>query len=257
MLSGYAKNRRFCDAVDVFEAMPEKNVVSYNAMLSGYLGIRDFMSARKMFDEMGERHVVSWNAMINGYVKVGRMREVCDLFDEMPTRNEVSYTIMILGCVKVSEFEEAWRWFVDMRRRGVMSDQKTFLVVLLVVIGLDNVVTLANLVTLAMKVGYRNWDFECIHAKDEDSVHALAKDTTTSRFNNNYFIVSYQCPSFLKRRLKLTAGDRKLYFVGHVELDDDGDLFYPMEIKVYDIPNLDGQHPKVESSHVVPTGLLH
>ncbi|PHT47924.1 hypothetical protein CQW23_12132 [Capsicum baccatum] len=53
-----------------FEAMPEKNVVSYNAMLSGYLGIDDFMSARKMFDEMGERNVASWNAMINGYVKV-------------------------------------------------------------------------------------------------------------------------------------------------------------------------------------------
>ncbi|PHU19539.1 hypothetical protein BC332_10690 [Capsicum chinense] len=53
MLSGSAKNRKFCDVVDVFEAIPEKNVVSYNAMLSGYLGISDFISARKMFDEMG------------------------------------------------------------------------------------------------------------------------------------------------------------------------------------------------------------
>ncbi|PHT70223.1 hypothetical protein T459_25327 [Capsicum annuum] len=35
-----------------------------------------------------------------------------------------------------------------------MSDQKMFLAVLSVVIGLDNVVTLANLVTLAMKMGY-------------------------------------------------------------------------------------------------------
>ncbi|PHU04659.1 hypothetical protein BC332_25481 [Capsicum chinense] len=41
-----------------------------------------------------------------------------------------------------------------MRRRGVMSNQKMFLAVLSVVIGLDNVVTLANLVTLAMKMGY-------------------------------------------------------------------------------------------------------
>ncbi|KAM3247765.1 hypothetical protein P3L10_009532 [Capsicum annuum] len=47
MLSGYAKNERFCDAVDVFEAMPEKNIVSHNAMLSLYLGIGDFMSARQ------------------------------------------------------------------------------------------------------------------------------------------------------------------------------------------------------------------
>ncbi|PHU25254.1 hypothetical protein BC332_03586 [Capsicum chinense] len=53
MLSGFAKNRKFCDVVDVIEAVPEKNVVTYNAILSGYLGIGDFMSAHKMFDEMG------------------------------------------------------------------------------------------------------------------------------------------------------------------------------------------------------------
>ncbi|PHU00457.1 Nuclear transcription factor Y subunit B [Capsicum chinense] len=46
MLSGYAKNETFCDAVDVFEAMPVKNVASHNAMLSLYLGIGDFMSVR-------------------------------------------------------------------------------------------------------------------------------------------------------------------------------------------------------------------
>ncbi|PHT28245.1 hypothetical protein CQW23_32153 [Capsicum baccatum] len=154
VLSGYAKNERFCDAADIFEAMPEKNVVSYNAMLSEYLWIGDFMSARKVFDEMGERNVASWNTMINGYLKVGRMTKACELFDDMSKRNEVSYTIMILGCVGLSEFEEAWRWFVDMHRRGVIPDQKMFLVVLSVVIGLDNVVTRANLVTLAMKMGY-------------------------------------------------------------------------------------------------------
>ncbi|PHT93345.1 hypothetical protein T459_01227 [Capsicum annuum] len=119
MLSRYAKNERFGDVVDVFEAMPEKNVVSYNVMLSGYLGIGDFMSARKMFDEMGERNVASWNAMINGYVKVGRIRKACELFNEMPERNKVSYTIVISGCV-----------------------------------GVNNVVTLADLVTLAIKMGY-------------------------------------------------------------------------------------------------------
>ncbi|KAM3356364.1 hypothetical protein P3S68_023078 [Capsicum galapagoense] len=59
MLSRYAKNERFCDVVNVFEEMPEKNVVSYNEMLSGYLEIGDFMSSRKMFDEMGERNIAS------------------------------------------------------------------------------------------------------------------------------------------------------------------------------------------------------
>ncbi|PHT79117.1 hypothetical protein T459_17169 [Capsicum annuum] len=37
-------------------------------------------------------------------------------------------------------------------------------------------------------------------------------------------------------KLGHTDGGRKLYFVGYTELDDDGHLFYPLEIKVYDIP---------------------
>ncbi|KAF3646793.1 hypothetical protein FXO38_18988 [Capsicum annuum] len=151
----YAKNERFGDVVDVFEAMPEKNVVSYNVMLSGYLGIGDFMSARKMFDEMGERNVASWNAMINGYVKVGRIRKAY------------------------------------------------------------NVVTLADLVTLAIKMGYI-----------EDVVVGTAILNAFTRVGNFNMAL----------RLELTVGDRKLYFVGHVKLDDDGNLFYPLEIKFYDIP---------------------
>ncbi|PHU06744.1 hypothetical protein BC332_23233 [Capsicum chinense] len=129
MLSRYAKNERFCDVVDVYEVMPEKNVVSYNVVLSGYLGIGDFMSARKMFDEM---------------------------------------------------------------------------------------VTLADLVTLAMKMRY-----------SEDVVVGTAILNTFTRVGNFDMAL---------RRLDLTAGDRKLYFVGHAELDDGGDLFYPLEIKFYDIP---------------------
>ncbi|KAM3233136.1 hypothetical protein P3L10_018495 [Capsicum annuum] len=47
---------------------------------------------------------------------------------------------------------------------------------------------------------------------------------------------AYQRTLFLKMKLGHTDGGRKLYFVGYTELDDDGHLFYPLEIKVYDIP---------------------
>ncbi|KAF3642946.1 hypothetical protein FXO37_22264 [Capsicum annuum] len=83
MLSGYAKNERFCDVVDVFEATSEKNVMYYNVMFTLYLVIGDFMSARKVFDKMTERNIASWNVLVNGYAKMGRMRKACELFDEM------------------------------------------------------------------------------------------------------------------------------------------------------------------------------
>ncbi|KAF3656157.1 hypothetical protein FXO38_14304 [Capsicum annuum] len=113
MLSGYAKNGRFYDSVDVFEAMPEKNVVSYNAMLSGYLGIGDFMSARKMFDEMGERNVASWNAMINGYVKVGTFQAIRAsqvLFWHVQTLETLSHAILKYLASAFPGVADHWRY---------------------------------------------------------------------------------------------------------------------------------------------------
>ncbi|KAF3627839.1 hypothetical protein FXO38_13868 [Capsicum annuum] len=110
MLSGFAKNRKFCDVVDVIEAVPEKNVVSYNAMLSGYLGIGDFMSAHKMFDEMGERNVVSWNAMIDEYVKGEWMLRLItgrpwpSEFGQVPLLSKLQAPILLLMLQIVAQF---------------------------------------------------------------------------------------------------------------------------------------------------------
>ncbi|PHT31909.1 hypothetical protein CQW23_28246 [Capsicum baccatum] len=110
MLCGYAKNEWFCDVVDMFEAMSEKNVVYYNVMFTFYLGIGDFISAQKVFDKMVKRNITSWNVLVNGYAKMGRMRKACELFDEILVRNEVSYMIMILDCVVlgIRRLESVW-----------------------------------------------------------------------------------------------------------------------------------------------------
>ncbi|PHT31930.1 hypothetical protein CQW23_28267 [Capsicum baccatum] len=178
------------------------------SMFSGYLGISDFMSSRKVFDEMGERNVASWNAMINRYVKVDRMREACELFDEMAERNEVSYTIMISGCVGVSEFEEVWRWFVDMRRRGVMPDQKMFLVVLSVVIGLDNELRVGN---LDMTLKY----FGNFPEKNEYSYVASWAAMISRLMHNGQSVESLERQRFELQKCSLACAD-----IGDVRLED-------------------------------------
>ncbi|KAJ0796601.1 putative tetratricopeptide-like helical domain superfamily [Helianthus annuus] len=39
---------------------------SWNAMVSGYAGIRNMGIAKNMFDSMPKRDGVSWNALISG-----------------------------------------------------------------------------------------------------------------------------------------------------------------------------------------------
>ena len=44
---------------------------------------------RNVFDEMPQRDVISWNGIIAGYAKCGRMEDVRKVFDEMPERNVI------------------------------------------------------------------------------------------------------------------------------------------------------------------------
>ncbi|XP_078435930.1 pentatricopeptide repeat-containing protein At2g20540-like [Wolffia australiana] len=73
-----------CGSIDlawqVFERMPDKNVISWNTMIAGCARAEDLESARKLFDDMPDRNIVSWNTMISGYARTGRPEEALALF---------------------------------------------------------------------------------------------------------------------------------------------------------------------------------
>ncbi|CAL2253224.1 unnamed protein product [Prunus armeniaca] len=94
----YSKFGRIVSARNVFDRMPEKNVVSWTAMISGRFAenlfvqsaLVDFHSkcgkiedARYLFEEMSERDLVSWNAMIGGYAVQGFADASLQLFHSM------------------------------------------------------------------------------------------------------------------------------------------------------------------------------
>ncbi|KAK9124899.1 hypothetical protein Scep_013745 [Stephania cephalantha] len=86
--------------------------------------------ARKVFDEMPVRNVVSWNAMVMGYVKVGDLLNSRKLFDEMPVRDVVSWTTMINGYCQGKRFSDALMVFREMMAAKVRPDEITLASVL-------------------------------------------------------------------------------------------------------------------------------
>jgi pentatricopeptide repeat protein len=101
-----------------------------NALVDMYAKCRNVGYAQKVFDRMPKRNVVSWNAVIGGYTHNGLIDEAMKLFQRMPERNAVSWTIMIAGCVHSGHFDMTLELFLQMQLTGVRSDWGTFASVL-------------------------------------------------------------------------------------------------------------------------------
>ncbi|KAE8686851.1 Pentatricopeptide repeat-containing protein [Hibiscus syriacus] len=93
----------------VFDEMPMKNIVSWNAMLDGYSKCGDMASARQVFESMSQRDVVSWSCLINGYVKSEDYKEALAVFEEMrvlgPKANEVTMVSVLCACAHLGALD--------------------------------------------------------------------------------------------------------------------------------------------------------
>ncbi|XP_057805611.1 pentatricopeptide repeat-containing protein At2g45350, chloroplastic [Salvia miltiorrhiza] len=124
MIDGYVKRGMVSSARQLFDRMPSemKNLVSWNTMISGYLKVGNgFESAQELFDEMPQRDLVSWNLMIDCCAKNGKMESARGLFDRMPQRDVVSWASMVDGYAKLGNVGAARSYFDAMPRRDVVS----------------------------------------------------------------------------------------------------------------------------------------
>ncbi|XP_031478327.1 pentatricopeptide repeat-containing protein At4g22760 [Nymphaea colorata] len=117
----YSKFGDMRSAQQVFDGMPERNVVSWNSVISGYVKCGELIVARKIFDDMPGKDVVSWNTLILGYVKGGDMNSAMALFYEMPERNPASWNTLIGGYIDSGNLETARQLFDSMPEKSNVS----------------------------------------------------------------------------------------------------------------------------------------
>ncbi|KAL0289703.1 UNVERIFIED_CONTAM: hypothetical protein Sangu_2606600 [Sesamum angustifolium] len=107
MINGYLKlEDGFECAWDLFDKMPDRDLVSWNLMVdccakNGKMGL-----AQVLFDRMPERDVVSWASMVDGYAKVGNVEAARRFFDAMP-RDVISCNAMMAGYVNNGYYERS------------------------------------------------------------------------------------------------------------------------------------------------------
>ncbi|XP_022760356.1 pentatricopeptide repeat-containing protein At4g02750-like isoform X2 [Durio zibethinus] len=121
IIRGYFLNGFFSKAFALFHEMPERDIFTYNIVISGLMHGHDVEAAREVFEGMVCRDVVSWNAMIGGYFINGMLDEGLKVFEEMPGKDVISWNLVIEGLVKCEKFDLAEDYFKRMSNRDVAS----------------------------------------------------------------------------------------------------------------------------------------
>ncbi|XP_028764210.1 pentatricopeptide repeat-containing protein ELI1, chloroplastic-like [Neltuma alba] len=113
LLDAYARGGDVMSAKQLFDAMPEKSLVSLTAMLTCYAKHGQIEEARLLFEEMEEKDVVCWNVMIDGHAQHGYPRESLLLFRQMlgakVKPNEITVLSILSSCGQLGSLEPG-RW---------------------------------------------------------------------------------------------------------------------------------------------------
>ncbi|KAJ6414139.1 hypothetical protein OIU84_006875 [Salix udensis] len=99
-------------------------------MLAGYVLVGNVEEAKDVYDRMPERNVIASNSMIVLFSKKGNVEEACKLFNEMKQKDLVSWSALI-SCYEQNEmYGEALILFKEMNASGIMVDEVVVLSVL-------------------------------------------------------------------------------------------------------------------------------
>lgn len=165
----YAKCGSLGDARAVFEALPKRDVVSWNCLISGYSAQGEGERAMQLYPQMLEEGVLpdestflcilkacsnigalnmcTWihediagdeakwspsvrNNLIHAYGKCGNMVKAKGVFDMSPHRDVVSWNSLMAGYARQGECERTLQCYNEMQQAGIKPDTVTFLCIL-------------------------------------------------------------------------------------------------------------------------------
>ncbi|PKA56656.1 Pentatricopeptide repeat-containing protein [Apostasia shenzhenica] len=121
ILCAYLTREDIEQAIQLFDSMPVRNIVSWNSIISALSKSGDMASARSMFDSMVTRNTITWNAMVAGYVADGDIDSARLIFDQNWDKDAISWTAMISGYARVGNMESARNLFDEMPQKNVVS----------------------------------------------------------------------------------------------------------------------------------------
>ncbi|CAH9084331.1 unnamed protein product [Cuscuta europaea] len=116
----------------------EPTVFVTNCLIQMYINCSCFNYADKVFDRMPQRDTVTWNAMISRHSMVGDLSKAQMVFDLMPNRDVISLNTLMSGYLRNGDHTQAIEIFVKMGKEDVSFDRTSFAVLLKICSALDD-----------------------------------------------------------------------------------------------------------------------
>ncbi|CAM6030470.1 unnamed protein product [Sphagnum balticum] len=149
LISMYVRCGSMVDAHQIFDNLPQRDVVSWTAIIGRYSQQQCSEKVFKLFQQMlkevlkegKEIHALviragfeadtsCGNALVSMYSRCGSVEDARKVFDKLPRRDVISWTAMISACMQHGLGKEAINLFWQMEQEGVKPDKVTFNTVL-------------------------------------------------------------------------------------------------------------------------------
>ncbi|KAI3819048.1 hypothetical protein L1987_12870 [Smallanthus sonchifolius] len=123
MIGVYMRNGATETALCLFQKMSDRTAVSWIEMIAGYAKTGDTEMARCLFDRvpLSLKNVVTWTVMVDGYARNGQMKAAKDVFEVMPERSFYVWSSMVSGYLKKGDVEEGRAVFDRIKVRNLVN----------------------------------------------------------------------------------------------------------------------------------------
>lgn len=99
----------------------ESSVIVANSLIDMYGKCGSMVDAQYLFDSLPTRHFVTWNALITGYARQGNSEHVFHLFEKMKFEgiqpNGITFLSVLNACGHEGLVEEGQRYFQTMSKQ--------------------------------------------------------------------------------------------------------------------------------------------